>query len=129
MIQSIFVHLLKQNTRQFNSWLLLLEKHGVLLGANVHKTSFIFSAFSHCISCQWEPENPRFIIPGPLIYTGLLKQPTKVYIFLCLQCTNQHTKDYRKHERVKWSVLALFRFLVNSDIIISTSVPQQKRLC
>lgn len=79
MIQSIFVHLLKQNTRQFNSWLLLLEKHGVL-EANVHKTSFLFSAFSHCMSCQWEPENPRFIIPGPLIYTGLLKQPAKIYM-------------------------------------------------
>lgn len=91
MIQSIFVHLLKQNTRQFNSWLLLLEKHGVLLGANVHKTSFIFSAFSHCMSCQWKPENPRLIIPGPLIYAGLLKQPTKIYIYLAFCASNVQT--------------------------------------
>lgn len=38
MIKSIFVHLFKHK-RQFNSWLLLLEMHGIL-EANVNKTSF-----------------------------------------------------------------------------------------
>lgn len=52
------------------------------------------------MSCQWESENPRFSIPGPLIHTGLLKQPVMTG-FQCLLCTDQEIKEYRKHEWVK----------------------------
>lgn len=127
MIQSIFVHLLKQNTRQCNSWLLLWEKHGVL-EANVHKTSFIFSSFSHCMSCQWEPENPSFVIPGPLIYTGLLKQPTKIYMLSVppmYKPAHQSLQETQTGEMIGPCSVQISN-VVNLDIYISISIPQQK---
>lgn len=73
------------------------------------------------------PENPRFIVPKPLIYTGFLKQPGKIS-FQWPLCTNQHTQEHSKCN--KWRDGS---FPVQVSTVVSkcrhncfASIPQQK---